>query len=189
MTLTPAKTARAFTLIETVIVVTISAIMFTTISVLIYDLNKTSEYQQTVLQSSGSASALVKEIESLALPADAVLQTHTFSGITRTSTSTTLVLEIPSIDSSGNIVPSAHDYAAFYTAGTDAYRILEANASSQRVSGTKKLSSTVNSLTFSYNNTDFSQVDTVIVDAQMRAQVKQELIYDHRQQQIRLRNH
>lgn len=188
MTFTPSKTTRAFTLVETVIVVTVSAIMFTAISVLIYNLNKTSEYQQTVLQSSGSAGMLVKEVEALTLPADAVLQTHTFSGTVRTSTSTTLVLEIPSIDSSGNIVPNAHDYAAFYTTGTDAYRVLEANISSQRVSGTKKLSSTVNSLTFSYNNTDFTQVDTITVDAQMRAQVKQELVYDHRQQQVRLRN-
>ncbi len=183
------RTPRAFTLVETMIVIAISAIMFITISILIFKFNMTSEYQQAILQSSGSASALIKEVETLTLPADAVLLTHIFSGVTRTSTSTTLVLEIPSIDSSGNIIPNAHDYAAFYTTGTIAYRTLEKNAASVRVSGTKKLSDTVQSLTFTYNNAALTAADIVTVDAQMQTHAKQELMYDHRQQQIRLRNH
>ena len=189
MTHTPKKTSHAFTLIETVIVIGIGTIMFIILSALIYNFHKTSEYQQTILQSSGSASAIVKEVEALTLPASAVLQTHIFSDATRTSTTTTLVLEIPSIDRSGNIVPNAYDYAAFYTTGTEAYRLLETHAASHRTPGRKKLSSTVSSLTFSYNNTDVTQTSIVTVDARMQAQAKQELIYDHRQQQIRLRNH
>ncbi|MDE1919226.1 MAG: type II secretion system protein [Patescibacteria group bacterium] len=181
--------ARAFTLLETMIVIALAAGMMTTLGFLIYNFNGTSAYEQTLSQSSGSASAVLREVESLVLPADAVLQTHTFSSTTYTSTSTSIVLEIPSIDSSGNVISSTYDYAAFYTSGTNAYRLLQANASSKRASGTKLLSSSVKTLTFSYNNTDFTKVSSTTVDIQTQAQVKQNTVSDHRREQMRLRNY
>jgi prepilin-type N-terminal cleavage/methylation domain-containing protein len=177
-----------FTLIETVIVVAISVSMMTALGILVYTFNKISTYEQAAVQSSGSASAMMREIESLALPARAVLQTHAFSGQTYTSSSAVLVLEIPSIDGSGNVVASTYDYAAFYVTGTNAYRLLEANASSARASNTKQLSSTVSALTFTYNDADFTAVHTVTIDVQTQAQVKQDILTDHRREQIRLRN-
>jgi len=180
---------RAFTLIETIIVITISTCMMLTLGFVIYQLNGTVVYRQTTLQSSGSASAIMRETESLVLPADAVLQIHTFSSATYTSSETVLVLEIPSIDSSGNAVANAHDYAAFYVVGTNAYRLLEANTLSSRASGTKLLSSTVSALTFAYNNIDFTQVTSITVDVQTQAHVKQNTLSDHRHEQIGLRNH
>lgn len=180
---------RAFTLIETIIVIAIGTCMMVALSLLIYNFNKTSRYQQTLAQSSDSASAVIRETESLALPADAVLQTHTFLSATYTSAAASLVLEIPSIDNSGNVIANTHDYAAFYSVGTNAYRLLEANASSKRVSGTKKLSSTVNSLTFSYNSADFAEVNIVTIDIQTQTQVKQDILSDRQREQIRLRNY
>lgn len=181
---------RAFTLIETVIVIAISVFVISALGFLIYSFNTISSYEKTSMQSSGSATAIMREIESLALPANAVLQTHTFPNATYTSTPNSLVLEIPSIDSSGNVVENAYDYAAFYVIGTtNAYRLLEANALSARVSGTKQLSSTVSSFTFSYNDTDFTKVSTTTADIQTMARAKQEILTDHRREQIRLRNH
>jgi hypothetical protein len=131
----------------------------------------------------------MREMESLTLPADAVLQTHTFIGGTYTSSSTVLVLEIPSVDSSGNTIASTHDYAVFYSVGTtSAYRLLEANALSTRVSGTKLLSSTMKAFTFTFNDADFTKVNIVTVDVQTQAQVKQDTVSDHRSEQMRLRN-
>jgi Tfp pilus assembly protein PilE len=179
---------RGFTLIETVIVIAFSSIMMLTIAVLAYNFNKISVYETTSAKSSDSASALMREIESLTFPADAVLQTHTFSGSTRTSSSTALVLEIPSIDSSGNAISNTYDYAAFYSVGTNAYRLLEKNALSTRAPGTKLLSSTVNALTFSYDSADFTTTSVVTADIQTQASVKQMILSDHLHEQIRLRN-
>lgn len=180
--------ARGFTLIETVIVIAFSVSMVVALTLLIYNFNKSSTYEQISLQSYSSASAVIREIEALTVPANAVLATHTFSSATYTSTPTSLVLEIPSIDSSGNIIASTHDYAAFYLVGTNMYRLLEANALSKRVSGTKKLSSTVSALTFTYGSPDFTTASTTTVDVQTRAQVKQDILSDHQREQIRLRN-
>ncbi|MFA5942349.1 MAG: hypothetical protein WC798_01615 [Candidatus Paceibacterota bacterium] len=180
---------RGFSLVETVIVVALSVVMLLTLGFLVYSFNESVSYQQAIAQSSGSADMLMREAGSLVLPADAVLQTHTFSSSTHTSSSTTLVIEIPSIDSSGMVIANTYDYATFYTEGPDAYRLLEANTLSRRVSGTKLLSSTVSALTFSYDAADFTQVDTVTIDLQTQAQVKQHPLSDHRQEQLRLRNH
>ncbi|MFH1178532.1 MAG: type II secretion system protein [bacterium] len=180
---------RAFTLIETMVVVAIGAGMMAVLGVLIYNFNKTFVYQQALIESSGSASAIIREMESLAMPANAVLQTRTFSGSTYTSTSTSIVLEIPSIDSSGNVISNTYDYAVFYSVGANAYRLLEANVLSKRYSGTKQLSSAVSSLTFSYNNVDYTKVSTVTIDVQTQTRVKQDILSDHRREQIRLRNY
>jgi len=157
---------------------------------LIYSFNTISVYQQASMRSSSSASAVMRDIESLTLPANAVLQIYTFSGVTYTSSSTVLVLEIPSIDNSGNVIANTYDYAVFYSVDTNVYRLIEANALSNRSSSVKKLSSTVNTLSFVYDNDmDFTQISIVTVDIQTQTEAKQEIISDHMSEQIRLRNH
>ena len=188
MTLRPHRHLRGFTLLETIIVIVFSVSMFITVGLFIYNFSRISLYQKTAAQSSGSASAVMRETESLVLPANAVLQTHSFASGTYTSSSTVLVLEIPSVDSSGNTIASTHDYAVFYSVGTSAYRLLETHVSSARVSGTALLSSTMKALTFSFNDADFTKVNVVTVDVQTQAQVKQDTVFDHRNEQMRLRN-
>ena len=180
---------RAFTLVETIIVVALGTSMMIVLGLLIYNFNTTVVYEQTLAQSSGSASAVMREIESLALPADAVLQMHTFSGVPHNSSATELILEIPSIDNSGNVIANTYDYARFYLVGTDVYRHLEAYDLSSRTSGTKRLGSTVQTLTFIYNNSDFPRVSAITVDVQTRAQVKQNVLSYHLREYVRLRNY
>jgi len=185
----PRPRDAGFTLIETVIVVALSAIMMAALALLIYNFNVTSLYERTLAESSGSASALMRELESLTLSAHAVLDTHDFSTSSYTSSPAVLVLEIPSIDSSGNALTNTYDYAVVYVVGTQAYRLLEVHALSVRTPGTKLMSSTIESLTFTYNDADFTNVNTVTVDVQTRAQVKQATLSDRRREQIRLRNY
>jgi hypothetical protein len=180
---------RGFSLVETVIVAGLSSAMMVALGCLIYNFNITSSYQKTFMQSSNSASTIMREVASLTIPASAVLQTRTFSGTPRSSSSTVLVLEIPSIDSSRNVIANTYDYVVFYVVGTNAYRLIEKNVLSTRLSGTKQLSSTVKSLTFTYNDADFTKVTTVTVDIQTQAQSKGETIPDRRSEQFRLRNH
>ena len=190
MILSKYSSQRAFTLIETVVVIAFSVSVMIALGVLIFNFTKTSAYDQALAQSSGSATALMREIELLTFPADAVLQTHTFpGGIIYTSSTTTLVLEIPSIDNSGNVIATMHDYAAFYLVGTNAYRLLDKSNSSSRTAGTKQFSSTISSLSFSYNNADFTKVSTTTVDIRTQVWVKQQILSDHRNEQLRLRNH
>ncbi len=180
---------KGFTLIETVIVIAFSAVMMLAIAVLAFNFNKISLYNQASIKSSGSASALIREIEDLVFSASEVLASHTFSGSVYSSSQGVLVLEIPSVDVSGNVISNTYDYAVFYVTGTNAYRILETNALSSRSSGTKILSTTISALTFSYNGADMPSTNIVTVDIQAQAYAKQEILSDHLREQIRLRNH
>jgi len=179
---------RGFTLIETIIVIALSVSMLIVLSLLIRSFNNSYLYEQSSALSAESVRSIIREIESLTAVADHVLQSHVFSGTTYTSSSAVLILEIPSIDSSGTVISNTYDYAVFYTNGTNAYRILEANASSKRTSGTKQLSSTVSSLTFSYDNADFTLVQSVTVDVQTLSQSRGQDSVDHRNEQMYMRN-
>lgn len=180
--------SRGFTLAETVIVVGFAAVIMVVIGLLIYMFGKMTSYEQATSLSSGSASAVMREIELLTVPADAVVSSHAFSIGTYTSSASTLVLEIPSIDSTGTTIASTYDYAVFFVSGTNAYRRIEANAASRRTTGTVKLSSTINTLSFTYNNADFTQVSSVTTDVQTRATTRQDTATDHRHETITLRN-
>jgi len=179
---------HGFTLIETLIVIAISVSMLGALTTLIYSFNTSYSYEQSAALSAGSARAVMREAESLTLTADHVLQSHTFSGTVYTSSSTVLVLEIPSVDPSGNIISGAYDHAVFYADGTLAYRLLAANAASARVSGTRRLSDDIFSLTFSYNNADLALADAVTVDVQTFVQSKEQMSINHRREQLYLRN-
>jgi len=162
--------------------------MMVILGFLIYNFNGTLVSQQKGAESSGSASAVMNESELFILSANSVLGSYTFSSSTHTSSSNALVLEIPSINDVGTIIVNAYDHVAFYTIGNTAYRIMEANASSSRVSGIKQLSSTVSALTFTYDNADIAQASVVTVDVQTRDQVEGNILSDHRHEQVRLRN-
>lgn len=79
----------------------------------------------------------------------------------------TLILQIPSIDSSNQIIASKYDTVVFYLSGTSLVRQLFPDNSSSRSASTKTLASgvDVDSFAFSFDNADYSlvkQVSTLI---------------------------
>src|SRR6185503_18263576 len=99
-----------------------------------------------------------------------------------------LVLQLPAVNASGTYVANTWDYIAFYGTGTNLYRDLEVNAASTRVGGTKLLSNSLSSITFSYNNADLSLATVVDVDLTSQTQVRQQVLTSREQQKLFLRN-
>ncbi len=179
---------RGFTLLESVIVIGISALALIALSNLFFIFNSIYGYQQVFMATSGSASKTLNALEAAVFPAEHVLASRSFSGTTYTSSTTVLVLELPSIDSSGNIISGVKDYVAFYTDSAKFYRLVEAGSGSTRVSGLTLLSTTLNALSFTYDNADFAQVANVTAELRMQAQFKQEVVQSHLREQLHLRN-
>lgn len=177
-----------FTLLETIITLAITVIALLALTNLFFVFNSIYGYQQAFMAAAGSSGAAINAFEAAVLPADQVLASHVFSGTTHTSSANTLVLELPAIDGSGNVIPSAKDYIVFYASSSNLYRLTQADALSARVSGLKKLSTTLQSLTFSYDNADFAKVTNVTTDIQTQAQFKQQAVQSHLQEQMYLRN-
>jgi hypothetical protein len=137
---------------------------------------------------SSSAAQYLNEFSKLGFQADAVVASRTVSGTAYTSGSTTVIFELPAINSSGDPVSNAYDYAIFYASTTAAYRILDTNGSSARTAGTKKFSDYVSNLTFTYDNGTPSSATNVIANLTTLSVVKQETLSSHLKQQVYLRN-
>ena len=158
-----------FSLIEVVVAVAVFVIVILGFFGLYDGYIRTFNTQQAQFIVTTSASALMNEVTTMVLQADRVLSAHTFSGTAYTSGASSLVLELPAIDSSGNIL-TGHDYVVFYVSGNAAYRLFEADAASNRRSGLKQLSDAVNSLIFTYDNIDVTQATKVDTQIETRIQ-------------------
>ena len=182
------KIISGFTLVETFIVIGLSSIALLALANLFFIFNSVYGDQQAFMAAAGSASNAMNAFEAAVLPADQVLASHNFNGTTYSSSATTLVLSLPAISSSGDIIASTYDYIAFYSSGTNFYRLTAAGAGSTRVSGTRLLSTTLYSLAFVYDNADFTKVTNVATDIVTQAQFKQQVVQGHLSEQLYLRN-
>jgi len=152
---------RAFTLTETIITIAMTAVIMMALANLYINFNSLYVYQQTFVATTNAARNAISALYAAVLPADQVLASHSFAGTTVTTGASALVLEVPSVNAAGDIVSGAHDYIGFYRTGTDLYERTEANASSARQTGIKKVAALVDSITFSYNTADVTQASRV----------------------------
>lgn len=178
---------KGFTLVELVVVVGIASATLAALAGLFVTFYEIYGYQRAYM-AAGSSGTAIRSIEAAVLPAENILASRVFSGTTYTSGITELVLELPSIDSSGVVISGAHDYIAIYTSGTELYMKTEIGAGSSRTSGTKKLSSSLYSLAFSYNAGSPAAASQVTMDIITRSSSKGETIENHLTQVMRLRN-
>lgn len=178
---------RGFTLIETVILIGITTMALGALTNLFITFNSVNGYQNAFI-AVGSAGTAINAFEASLLPASQVLSSHDFPGVTHASATTTLVLELPAIDASGTLIPGAKDYIAFYSVSSTLYQLTQAYAQSARVPGLKQLSTTLQTLSFTYDNADFTKVTNVIADIQTQTAFKQQTVQNHLREQVYLRN-
>lgn len=98
--------------------------------------------------------------------ADSVLTSRTINGTAYTTSSTVLVLRMPTIDASNNVVPGTFDYVAFYRDGTETTKIfydMDAATGSQRVDGKHLVTAFNQALYFRYNHSDVTRANRVQV--------------------------
>lgn len=179
---------KGFTLIESMLTIVVLVFVFLALLTLYDNYYKTYNSQKAIISAAGSASAAANELQNTLLQADRVVASHIFSGTLYSSGPGTLVLDIPSVDSSGNIIPGKYDYAVFYISDGKLYKRLEADPASFRLPMFKLLSDTVLELTFTYNNGNVGQTNKIDVDMQTQAVFGHETGAYHLHQIIYLRN-
>jgi hypothetical protein len=144
--------------------------------------------QQIQINIGNSGREVVKELQNAALQSDKILVSQTISGTTYTTGVQTVVLELPSIDGSGNIVSGKYDYAVFYLTGKNFYRRVQVDAASSRHSSLNKISDAVATLTFTYDNANLALAAKIDTDMQLQASSGKDTISYHLHQEIYLRN-
>lgn len=182
------KSGGGFTVVELVIIVAISVFACIGLVNLFLTFNALYGYQRAFLATAASASTAMGALEAATAPAEQVLASRVFSGTTYTSATTTLVLQLPAVNASGNIIAGTKDYVVFFLATTTLYRLTEAGAGSVRPSGLKKLSTTVALLAFTYNDPDAMKATVVTADLTTQAAFKREVAQSRLRERLRLRN-
>jgi prepilin-type N-terminal cleavage/methylation domain-containing protein len=179
---------KGFTFIE--MIVAVAVLVFIMIGIVVVYRNYTSvyEYQEATVKVSGSARVAANELQKIALQADKIATSHDFSGHNYSSDQHTLVLEIPSVDSSGHVVSGKYDYAVIYLTGSDLYRRIEADAASDRSSGITRLSEAVSSLDFTYNDANLDLANKIDMDLRTETSSRGQTISYRLTREIFLRN-
>ncbi len=177
-----------FTLIEVVITITLLAILLIGLFSLYDGYSRIYGTQQGLFLIVNSAGTTVSEFQERVQQASQIVTQRNFGGVSYTSGTNTLILELPSIDSSGEVIDSKFDYVLFYVSGTKAFRILEADAASSRDSGTKQLSDTVSTMSFVYDSGTPNLSGSVKIDLTTQKRYSKQTQSFHTVQLTYLRN-
>lgn len=180
---------RGMTLIEAIIAIALFVAVMTILGAFFVHFGALYRFQSAARDTASSASDAVTAIRAATLQADRVVATRVFSGTSRSSGAATLVLELPSVNATGNVIAGAHDYEAFYATSTMLYRAIDADPSGSRLSGVVILSHTLASLVFSYNAVDLSTATTVSATVATHASVDGRTIGSSQTTTARLRNY
>ncbi len=179
---------RGFTLIEIVVVVGVFAIMIFALLNLYLAYGSLYNFQNAQLTTQTEGRAVMSEFSLFTIQGHQVLSNITIATNTYYSGTTTLVLEIPSITSGGSIISNTWDYVVFYVSGKKIYRTIQPDAASARISGTKLLTSNLQSLSITYNNADLTQAQKVSIDLTLQNINVKNTATNHLTEDLILRN-
>ncbi len=151
----PAPGERGFSLMEALTVIgimTIVLVMVTQIFAVTYDVYVK---QSARTDNENGAVLAARNISDMTRGASQVMTSQVINGTTYTTGSDVLVLKMPTVDSSNNVVASTYDYVAFYRHGsmtTKIYADTDAGAGSKRVDGQKLVTAFNQTMKFRYND-------------------------------------
>lgn len=180
--------SKGITLIELLIGLAVFAIL------ILFLANFFNSYYDSFsnLQASNSVSQstaiLINSASNAIRQASSIVDSKVISGNTYTSDATTMVLELPSIDASSNVISGKYDYMVFYLNSGNIHWLISPDASSSRKSVSQVISSYITSLTFTYDNAIVASATKVDISVTAQRQVKSKTFQSTLTQQVYLRN-
>jgi len=148
------KKNSGFTLLEIVIALAIFVIIALVIASAFVSHYRLFNFSSVQSDLKSQSISILDRISRVANESSAIAASHDFGSLTLTSTSTTIVFQLPAKDASGNIILSTYDYIAFNksTTSTILYEYVDAAAGSIRKTAGKTLSTIVANVIFRYNS-------------------------------------
>lgn len=119
----------------------------------------------------------VKDVSQMTRGALNIEASHVFGSDTRTSSSSALVLRLPTVNATGSLITDSFDYVAFYADPADQTRIMsdtDAADGSYRLDGTRLITAHNQAMIFRYNApvlTDADRVSLYVVNSQTQRDV------------------
>ncbi len=189
MTIFNASKQKGFTILEMVVVIALVIAILVGMFALFTSHNKIYNYETSLIKATGSARTAMNEISTYSLQGHRVLASSTINGTAYTSGASTVVLQLPAFDGSGNALSNTYDYIAFSLSGSSLTEDLQAAASSSRKTFTKTMSQSVSALAITYDSGIWTSVKKVTVDLTTSETYRGETITQHLNEQYKLRNY
>ena len=182
---------RGITLIETMIGLAISALLVVILSYCLVIVLRLNEAQKTVSALTSSTDRGIYRVSSSIQQSSQILSDAVISGTTHTTSSSALVLKIPTVNSSGQIISGSYDTVVYRRNPSDLselQEITDAETGSARFDGTHLIARFVTNLLFRYNNSNYSLASTATVFLKTGTTVRGVLKESANQTTVRLRN-
>ena len=182
---------QGFTLAETLVVIFVIGFIVVALLTLYSLHSNVYSYQQALIQASSTARDSMADIGNLTTQSSYVMNNQVFDGVTYNTGTTTLILQLPALDNSGNALGNTWDYAVFYLNGSSLYEKVAPDPVSTRPARYRQLSDSVSNLAFIFNisNNNYVNASSVTVDLLNRKVIKGQNIDVHLNQQWFLRNY
>lgn len=158
-----------FTIIEVVIVTAIFAILLLGLMNIFDWQNKVYNLEQAEVMATGSARVAMNSLNFTLAQGIQLENTRNINGTDYTTGGNSLVVRLPSYDSSGALIDGVYDYVAYYSNGSNLYQLTETGTGGARPHGTKLLSDRLESFTLTYNVGDIPSVSQVTVNLTTQA--------------------
>jgi len=156
-----------YTLVETVIIVGLVAMLFLALFTLFVTASRTFSHEQRAAGAAYEARTTIREIQIVARAAHSVVDSVVINTTTYTTDmNSTLVLALPAINTLYDVIPSAYDHVVFSLSGSELTKIVSPHAASARAPIDKTLSKLVADLTFAYDSptpSDARSIDVTII--------------------------
>ncbi len=156
-------------MLETIIYIFIGILIIIVISEIFVNQSTLGQKRTSQSDLEVSASSGIEIIKKAIQEAKTVVLSRSFGGTAYTSDEDTLILEIPSVNGSGDIISGSYDYIVFFIDPSNSTLLKAATESavgSARPSATRIISSFVSSVEFRYNKiniTDSTAIDSTII--------------------------
>ncbi len=183
------KNDKGFTLIEMMVVIFLGGLLLVVILSIYVWHNSVYNYQQALVKTSEAGRRSLTSMQTYVSQAYRVLATSTVNSTLYSSDSQTLVLQLPSVDNAGSVVPSKWDVAVFYSASGKLFVAVSPDAGSFRPRILKQISDSLNSLVFTYDNADFNLVKKITVALNNSMVVKNQTVSQNITQDMYLYNY
>jgi len=182
---------RGLTLIELIIYIAISTLVLTILFELFIQQTRLGNRRASQTDIERSAVTGIEIVKSAIQSANTVVSSHSFDGVAFSSSSSTLILELPSVDSSGDIVSGSSDFMVFFQDQNNQSLLkmtTVAGVGSARPSHTRVIANFVDTVQFSYNKGNIVLADTINVSLNTKTVIGTETLYKTTEAKIKIRN-
>jgi competence protein ComGC len=160
------KEYQGVSLLETIVVIGISVVLFFIITNIFINFNRLFQIQSATTDVEMNNYLALNRLQKIIKESDQILASKIINSTTYSTSNNTLVLEAPSIDSGGNIIPGSYDFFSIHRDSLDQSKLILSAAvsagSSRRASDTI-ISAFVDKLIFSYNDIDLNKANLITI--------------------------